>query len=87
MSITEFIRSRFPDLPNWLPLEELVGLSRCRLFMAMGEITQDGIIICLYKHIHTRRYLNLDTSGNAYRFTGSRYEPMDLSEAIQHAFT
>ena len=81
------LRPHFPDTPNWTPLEQLVGISRCPQFMAMGEITQDGITIHLYKHIRTRRYLNLDGHGGTYRFTGGRYEPIGLPEAVHHAFT
>ncbi len=55
--------------------------------MVMGEITQDGIVICRYKHIRTRRSLNLDANGNAYRFADDRYEPIGLSDAMHHAFT
>lgn len=87
MNKTENLHRHFPDPPNWVPLEQVVGLSRCPYFMAMGEITQDGITICLYKHIHMRRYLNLDTDGHAYRFANGRYEPIGLPEAIHHAFT
>jgi len=87
MNKTENLHPHFPDPPNWVLLEQLVGTSQCPQFMAMGEITQDGITICLYKHIRTRRYLNLDTDGHAYRFTGGRYEPIDLPKAIHHAFS
>jgi len=87
MNRTENPHPHFPDPSNWVPLEQVVGLSRCPQFMAMGEITQDGIIICLYKHIHMRRYLNLDSNSNAYRFANGRYEPIGLLKAIHHAFS
>lgn len=80
-------RLHVPDVPNWAPLQRLIGLSRCPQFMAMGEITQDGITICLYKHIRTRHYLNLDALGGTYYFTGDRYEPIDRPKVLHHVFT
>ena len=39
------------------------------LFMWMGCCALDGEIkVHLYKHIGTRRYVNLDTAGHAYRY-------------------
>jgi hypothetical protein len=55
--------------------------------MAMGEITQDGITLYLYKHIRTRHYLNLDAHGGTYYFTGDRYEPIDRPKVLHHVFT
>jgi hypothetical protein len=43
--------------------------------------------IFLYKHIWTRRYINLDMDGKAYKFTGDGYEPVPSEEAIQHVFS
>ena len=38
-------------------------------FMVMGRVRRRGHPpITLYKHIHTRRYLNLDPQGRAYRY-------------------
>jgi hypothetical protein len=71
----------FPEKPVWEPLKAVVG-PRCREFMFMGKIGT----ICLYKHIWTRRYLNLDPEGQAYRFTGEGYSPVQLSEALNHVF-
>jgi hypothetical protein len=71
-----------PEKPVWGPLEATVG-SRCGEFMFMGRV---GTVF-LYKHIWTRRYLNLDHGGQAYRYTGEGYVPMQLDEAIDHVFT
>jgi hypothetical protein len=71
----------YPATPVWEPLQAAVG-SKCREFMWMGRTGK----VILYKHIWTRRYLNLDTDGNAYRFTGEGYEPLPLEEAINHVF-
>lgn len=71
----------FPDKPVWEPLQAAVG-SRCREFMFMGK---SGTIY-LYKHIWTRRYINLDLDGRAFRFTGDGYEPIPKDEAIKNVF-
>ena len=55
---------------------------RCREFMFMGKVGT----ICLYTHIWTRRYLHLDPEGQAYRFTGEGYSPVQLNEALNHVF-
>lgn len=77
----------WPDNPCWTPLEALFGVDTLRDFMVMGEVIQDEIRICLYKHRHTRRYLNLDMNGAAYRYEGSRYIPSKLGDAITHALS
>ncbi len=41
--------------------------------MVMGRVRRPGQPpITLYKHIHTRRYLNLDPQGRAYRYVPPR---------------
>jgi hypothetical protein len=42
--------------------------------------------IYLYKHIYTRRYLNLDTHGQCFRYTGNGYEPEERAKAVAHVF-
>lgn len=71
-----------PETPNipWNLLEQVVGAAY-REFMFMGE--SDGIV--LFKHIWTRRYLNLDRDGNTYRYADGGYEPISHGEAIRHA--
>jgi hypothetical protein len=55
--------------PNWKPLEQLSDLSTGQIdeFMWMGFVQHDGVRIEQYKHLSTRRYLNLDADGTAYR--------------------
>ena len=77
----------WPDNPCWTPLEALFKPETLRHFMAMGEVVQDGIRICLYKHRHTRRYLNLDTNGAAYKYKVSRYIPSKLGDAITYVLS
>ena len=70
------------DAPVWGPLEAVARLARTCAdlpsfhegeFMYMAAVYDDhrGVAIHLYKHIDTRRYLNLDDEGNAYRYCDS----------------
>lgn len=82
------MKIEYPKEPMWKPLEEAIGRSQCREFMFMGQVIlpkeDDSATIFLYKHIRTRRYLNVDQDGRAYRFTGDGYLPIPLDEAIEH---
>lgn len=70
------------DEPDWEPLEKVLPLKWCAGFMFMGYSGN----IRLYKHGFTRHYLNLDPQGNAYNWTGNRYVPMPLKDAIEQVF-
>lgn len=48
--------------PNWKPLENRLGATRCAGFMFMGRVNG----INLYKHGISRSYLYLDDDGNCY---------------------
>ena len=48
--------------PNWTPLENLLGTTRCVGFMYMGRVNG----INQYKHGITRTYLYLDDAGRCY---------------------
>ena len=64
--------------PNWKPLEGLVGLSGCEEFMWMwreGELE-------FYKHIRTRRYLLLDSTGQCYRRGPNGLESVDAQAEL-----
>lgn len=63
----------------WPVLERMVG-DAFREFMFIGEV--NGIL--LFKHVWTRRYLNVDRDGYTYRYAGGRYERMPLVEALCH---
>lgn len=67
--------------PDWRPLERFLraatrpgssfGLDPSE-FMYMVRVVAPGRPdVHLYKHIDTRRYLNLDDAGHAYAFVGS----------------
>jgi len=58
------------DDPDWGPLERAIPRQWCGGFMWMNRIEADGVVIELYKHGITRRYLNLDQDNKAYSFTG-----------------
>ena len=60
----------------------MLGPELCDWFMYMGK---SGTIY-LYKHIDTRRYLNLDAQGQCFRYTGNGYEPEERVIAIAHVF-
>jgi hypothetical protein len=62
-------------------------------FMVMGRVEDENGSIVLYKHCDTRRYINVDEAGHAYRYSPGRpqsgrrgdYLPLrTLSEAIAH---
>ncbi len=65
--------------PDWEPLKIVFGP-----LMFMGY--SDGIR--MYKHKYTRRYLNLDAEGAAYRWLGEKkgYVRIPLEEGIADAF-
>ncbi len=67
---------------EWAPLEQMFGPELCEQFMYMGRSGE----ISLYKHIVTRRYLNLDAQGQCFRYTGSGYEPQERASAVAHVF-
>lgn len=72
----------FPDNPEWAPLERLARLRHPELpridpgeFLYMGMLSRRGLPrVHLYKHSTTRKYLNLDDNGHAYRFTGEMWQ-------------
>jgi len=61
--------------PNWQPLIEKLGQERCVGFMYMSRING----INLYKHGISRTYLNLDDSGQCYKYRNSRFEKADFT--------
>lgn len=67
---------------DWAPLEQMLGPELCERFMYMGRSGN----IYLYKHIDTRRYLNLDAQGRCFRYTGNGYELEEGAKAVAHVF-
>ena len=52
----------------------------------MGKVPVGCFWVFLYKHINTRRYLNLDGQGNAYAYRDRKYSPVKLLLAIERVF-
>jgi hypothetical protein len=76
---TTYVRVTDPD---WRPLEAVSSLVRQRpdlphfhpgefMYMAAVRSTRPDLVIHLYKHVDTRRYLNLDDAGHAYAYIDS----------------
>lgn len=68
---------------NWQVLEEMLGPERCADFMFMGRAGD----LYLYKHVYTRRYLNLSPDGACFRYTPAGYVPIDRDEAVRAVFS
>jgi|GEM_PF-886352 len=79
-------QSRKSDQPIWEPLKHVIGERYLPDFMFMGKKCIGERSVFLYKHIFTRCYLNLDEAGRTYRYQESTYTPVDLTEALVHAF-
>lgn len=77
---------RIEEEPTWGPLCRVVGQLNLSAFMYMGLVQVGEERIFLYKHILTRCYLSLDSGGQAYRYDSGAYIPIDLDEALAHAF-
>ena len=76
---------------EWSPLEKLIGPSRCVDFMYMSvskNVLHHGgwEQLRLYKHIDTRRYLNLALDGTCFRYSEGAYTPISTEEALTHLF-
>ncbi len=74
---------KLPELlaPNWAPLEKLCPPGICEQFMFMG--CDRGVY--LYKHVDSRRYLNVDALGATYAFNPrtSSYDPIPIAAAMR----
>lgn len=72
------------SISHWEPLmNTLMGL-----FMFIGCATSfKGDQIYLYKHIWTRRYINLDDKGQAYQYENGAYKPVRMLDALSHVFS
>ncbi|MFI5305630.1 MAG: hypothetical protein ACHQYP_12650 [Nitrospiria bacterium] len=77
----------YPESPFWPPLDSVVG-DRCREFEFIGQVKQDGMLIFLYKHTITRKYLNINLYDQTYRYRvdSGRYFLISQEEALNHVF-
>ena len=76
---------------SWGPAERLVP-ELLDVLMLMGTVEYSGQVIQQYKHADTRRYLNLDESGQAWEIgvSGSREigaRRIDLAEAKERVLS
>ncbi len=78
--------------PDWRPLETLSCLVRQRpdlphfhpgefMYTAAVCSARRNLVIHLYKHVDTRRYLNLDDAGHAYAYVHSEVDPVPLDSS------
>jgi hypothetical protein len=77
---------------EWAALEALIGRTECPKFMYMGRSSaishQGGAVqLYFYKHIETRRYLNVAKDGTCFRYIVEGYIAVARNEAIAHAFS
>ena len=79
------INASFASASNWKPLEDLIGTALCPEFMYMGRDQDRGLE--MYKHIGSRRYLNIDpATGDTYkRLSGNDWAKVQPGEAIRFA--
>jgi len=76
---------KVPDSPEWNPLLTRLASHQCAAFMYMGHVGP----VHLYKHVITRRYLNLDGAGNCYVWDGQgedvgNYISVNFAEQVIH---
>lgn len=95
MNRFEFPPDDRPIDPSWwVPLEHLAAaiavVPRYRFFdlddfMLMAKLKRSGgrADLLMYKHHHTRRHLNLDGAGNAYRYVPPR-SPQGSGRHLRH---
>ena len=70
--------------PNWEPAKTTVP-DLLPVLMCMGTDTYDGVQITLYKHVDTRRYINLGADGTAYDIrTETTATEISLDDAKSH---
>ena len=75
--------------PNWAPAERVVPGILTDL-MHMGTTATAAGLIEQYKHIDTRRYLNLDAAGRAWRLVADPDTedvaawPVELRQAVAY---
>lgn len=76
LSVRETIypTDKFENMEKYLPREYWDKM------MYMRDVGD----ICLYKHVYTRRYINIDSNGNFYLYNGDGYSKVDKDYAIDY---
>lgn len=59
--------------PVWKPLEDKIGLECADYMYIAGYQLEDGTVIHTYKHVDTRKYVNLSDDGREWIYTGNGY--------------
>lgn len=74
--------------PDWEPLERVLPADWCGGCMWMTRAVQRKAVIELYKHGITRRFLNLDHRGGAWRYVSASntYRPQPLTVAVEWVY-
>lgn len=69
--------------PDWKPLEFIfTDENVLGNFMYMGAAKlHTGTVVHLYKNSITRRYINIDNSGNTYSYSGEDYSTIPVEVA------
>lgn len=63
--------------PNWKPLEEKIG-ARCAEYMYIaGYQLEDGTMVYAYKHIDSRKYINLSDDGREWLYVDNGYREIE----------
>jgi hypothetical protein len=83
----EMIPVIFPVEPDWSPLHQVIDEKERNCFMFMGQaLLSEGRIINLYKHIRTRRYINLSNGKEgikAHAYRANDYVSIPIDEALK----
>jgi hypothetical protein len=72
--------------PNWSPILAKLGDELCKPFTFMASYPAAKNFIHTYKHRETRRYLNMDETGQCYAYNHGGYVAITDEEAFSHVF-
>lgn len=59
--------------PKWKPLEDKIGPGCADYMYVAGYQLEDGTVIHAYKHIDTRKYVNLSDDGREWLYVDDGY--------------
>ena len=59
--------------PKWKPLEDKIGPGCADYMYVAGYQLEDGTVIHTYKHVDTRKYVNLSDDGREWAYTTNGY--------------
>ena len=73
----------FESVNPWEAAEKHLDKKLLRDLMFMGIVKQDGKEIYLYKHVNTRRYINIDERGQTYSHDSGEYTLITRKNAVE----